>query len=173
VQEHAEAIRTLRARAVASVIQIGVRLQIVRDHIGRYCFQEWLASEFAWSQSTASRYMAIARCFRQAEFVEQFDYAALVALSRRKVSQQARDEALRLAAQGEAITKARALELIERLAAPETTRQIPLAQRVRRRLEKLLSNVANSELDAIAKELRDFLSRLERKSPGDADTNAP
>ena len=70
VEDQTRAIHNLLGKTTRNVIQIGLRLQFVRSRIGRGSFQNWLKSEFLWSQLVASNYMATARVFSQLDCVE-------------------------------------------------------------------------------------------------------
>ena len=54
VQEHAAEIRRLARRAVGDMLTIGQHLIAVKDRLQHGQFGQWLAAEFAWSQSLAS-----------------------------------------------------------------------------------------------------------------------
>lgn len=159
VCEHAEAIHALLARSAANVIQIGLRLQAVREVLGRSHFQPWLRSEFRWSQPVASNYMRAARAFSDLDCVGRFQPSALFILARKRCPAAARQEAIRRARRGERITKAIAADLVARHA-PVEKRLAGRAEKMRRSLLKSLPNLSAEQLEKLAAEILEMAQRM-------------
>lgn len=166
VREQADAIQELLSATSRNVVQIGLRLQFVRDRVGRAHFQPWLKSEFRWSQSVASNYMRAAKAFADADCVERFQPGALFVLARKRCPAAARAEAVRLARRGERVTKAAAVAIVGRHStAAASTRKLP--ERVRRYLIRALKELSDSEVEMLVQEIRRAL--LLRTGDGEAN----
>jgi hypothetical protein len=159
VREQVQTIHGLLARTSVNVVQIGLRLQFVRDRLGRLHFRPWLKAEFAWSQSTASNYMRAAKTFGDLDCLERFQPAALFALARKKVPAACRAEAIRLARRGGRVTKADAVELVERHA-PAAERGDGGADRLRRLLLKAAPKLSSRDVRRLAEELMELAATL-------------
>lgn len=169
IREQARVIRGLLGRTAGHVIQIGLRLQMVRKDIGRDNFQDWLQEEFSWSQSVASNYMRAAAAFGQLDCPSQFQPSALYVLSRRQVPLEARQEAVSRACAGEFITKAEAQAIVAEHAAPEHDRRpAPGAhaaiRRVRRYLRNLTKDIPLDDQLQLAEELAQVAEQLKRSA---------
>lgn len=152
VREQAAAIQALLAKTAISVVQIGLRLQFVRDRLGRERFGPWVKAEFAWSQPTASNYMRAAKTFGELDCIGQFQPTALFILARKKATVAARHEAIRAARQGQRITKAKAQAIVERHTSTvgEGRRQI---DRLRRLILKKSPQLSAGDVRRLAEEL--------------------
>ncbi len=106
-------IRALMRLSFESIIQIGQKLKLVKQHLGHGYFRTWLESEFDWSIWTATKFMQVAERFDETSF-SGLDIApsALYELAAPSTPEAARDEALARAASGESIsyTTAKALK---------------------------------------------------------------
>ncbi len=106
-------IRALMKLSFESIIQIGQKLKLVKQHLGHGHFRTWLESEFDWSIWTATKFMQVAERFDETSF-SGLDIApsALYELAAPSTPEAARDEALARAASGESIsyTTAKALK---------------------------------------------------------------
>lgn len=162
VSEHAQVIHGLLARAAGNVVQIGLRLQAVRNIVGRSQFQPWLKKEFRWSQPVASNYMRAARAFADLDCLGQFQPSALFILARKRCPPAARQEAIRLARRGERITKARAAELVER---HMPAASVPaMAERMRRSLLKSLPKLSAEQLEDLAAEILEMARQMKMEA---------
>jgi Protein of unknown function (DUF3102) len=105
-------IRALMKLSFESIVQIGQKLKLVKQHLGHGHFRTWLESEFDWSIWTATKFMQVAERFEETNF-SGLDIApsALYELAAPSTPEAARDEALARAASGESIsyTTAKAL----------------------------------------------------------------
>ena len=98
-------IRALMKLSFESIIQIGQKLKLVKQHLGHGHFRTWLESEFDWSVWTATKFMQVTERFEETSF-SGLDIApsALYELAAPSTPEAARDEALARAASGESIT---------------------------------------------------------------------
>jgi Arc/MetJ-type ribon-helix-helix transcriptional regulator len=112
VIRHAEAIKFRTQRVVEDIIEIGKSLVEVKAQLPHGAFGNWLKSEFDWSEDTASNFMNVSKRFPQIPNGSEFAPKALYLLSARKVPDEVREEALRVAQNGEKITPERAKMLI-------------------------------------------------------------
>jgi hypothetical protein len=126
VLAHTSAINTLRQRLASDAVEIGKRLCQVRDELGPRLFGVYLAAEFHWTQSVASNLMAIARRFGEMppEQLSNFDVSALYELARDRVPEEARSEALQLAASGQKVSQRVAYTITERHQAAAADREL-------------------------------------------------
>lgn len=171
IREQACVIRGLLGRTAGDVIQVGLRLQMVRKDIGRAHFQDWLRAEFDWSQSAASNYMRAAAVFGQLDCPDQFQPSALYILSRRRVPLEVRREAVRRARSGEFITKAEARRLVTMHASSKrpdggrTRRSAgPAIKQARRYLRNLSKKIPLDEQLQLAEDLARFAEQLKRSA---------
>jgi hypothetical protein len=133
-------------------VQIGLRLQFVRDRLGREHFQPWLKAEFHWSQSTASNYMRAAKAFAHLDCLVRFQPTALFVLARRRVPVVAREEAIRLARGGVRVTRSIAFEILERHFQAVPTGSVRM-DRLRRSFLKALPKLSPQDARLLAEEL--------------------
>jgi hypothetical protein len=61
-------IRALMKLSFESIIQIGQKLKLVKQHLGHGHFRTWLESEFDWSIWTATKFMQVAERFDETSF---------------------------------------------------------------------------------------------------------
>ena len=102
VQQRTGEIRTIARRAAADIIEIGDRLSEVKTRLGHGQFGAWLSGEFGWSQESAQRFMRVAERFQNRQ-IDGFAPSALYMLASPAVPEEARQEALARAAQGQRI----------------------------------------------------------------------
>lgn len=104
VQQRTGEIRTIARRAASDIIEIGQKLSDVKDRLGHGRFGSWLEAEFAWQERTARSFMAVAEKFKSANIADlNFAPTALYLLASSSVPDEARQEAVDRAAQGEHI----------------------------------------------------------------------
>lgn len=98
-------IRALMKLSFESIIQIGQKLKLVKQHLGHGHFRTWLESEFEWGTWTAAKFMQVAERFEETNF-SGLDIApsALYELAAPSTPSAAREEALARAASGESIS---------------------------------------------------------------------
>lgn len=168
VQEEAAAIRKLIVQTSRNVVQIGLRLQRVRDSLGRRGFQAWLYGEFRWAQATASNYMRAAARFGDVACIDRFQPTALYVLARKKAPDAARDEAVQLAASGELITKEQAEMILRRHDHAGTRPTDSVEEKLSvtlRRLEAKLPALSPAARTHLAEQLTSLLSALNGELP--------
>ncbi len=115
--ERAQRIRDLVGTARVCIIEIGRELIAAKREVVHGDWLPWLRDEFGWTERTAQKYIAVAQAFGKYELGSHFDgltidATALYALSAPDVPQEARDEAVERAEDGEHISKADAEALI-------------------------------------------------------------
>ena len=156
-EEHAAAIRTLMKSTAEAIVEIGKRLQEVRDAIGANKFQAWIRAEFRIGQPVASNYMRAAAEFGDLDCLENFQQTALFDLARQNVPAKAVNQAVAEARSGRPITRKRAHEII---AANQSDGELsPIARDAARRLRTSLTMVAEhvDDLLALPQDDLDFL----------------
>lgn len=173
-RQEAEAIRRLLEKTAMNIVQIGLRLRLVHDVLGREHFQQWLRQEFQWNQSVASNYMRAAERFSELDCLSHFQPSALYVLARRKAPEAARLEAIDRARSGELITKSQAERLVQKhsSAAPAGPRRIAAVRNaLRRALKQLreldlesLDSPAGAELFAMVQQLQSALQKTPTRS---------
>lgn len=125
VQQHEAAIVTLLSRCAADCILIGKHLLEARELLGPRLFTVWCSASFRFGQATCSNYMSMARRFGEADpaAIARCDIGALAELSRERVPDSARREALQLAAEGQRISQSVAYAISERHAQDDADRE--------------------------------------------------
>jgi len=113
IQQRTSEIKSLMRRTAQDIINIGQKLVEVKEQLGHGQFRNWLKAEFDWSVRTAARFMQVATKFKCANLAH-FDIAAsaLYLLAEPSTPNEAREEALELAKQGENITHAKAKDIV-------------------------------------------------------------
>ena len=113
VQQRTNEIRDLTRRTAQDIIDIGRKLNDVKSRLAHGQFGAWLEAEFSWTDRTARRFMAVADKFGDDEngHIVRFAPSALYLLS--TGPDEAREEALQRAEQGESITHKAAKQLVE------------------------------------------------------------
>jgi hypothetical protein len=113
----ADEIRALARSTVDNFIKIGRILRRAEEKLPYGAFGEWLQKEFAWSDRTARRLMAIADAFGSSlDTVSklQIDLTAFHVLAAPTAPPEARDEAVERAKEGEHITPSVARGIVAR-----------------------------------------------------------
>ena len=114
-QEHAREIKSLLRQSADNMFQIGQSLIDVKQSLPHGCFCKWIDSEFNWSESSARKFMQVARQFKTVKITDlNITTSAILALARNSVPDRARDEAIARARQGEVIESKIAKEIINR-----------------------------------------------------------
>lgn len=166
LQQETMAIHSLIEQTIRNIVQIGLRLQLVRDQLGRSSFQNWLSSEFRWSQSVASNYMRVASVFQDVNCLERFQPSALYLLARKRTPDAARQEALRLASSGETITARRADCIVRNHTGCADAPPRAAIYQVRHYFRTLAQKLNPEQRLALVAELRQILAEFE-DSPGE------
>ena len=126
-------IRERIGQAAEAIYEIGCELRKVKTILGRRGkWEQWLSEEFAWTDRTARRYMAVALKLQkpyEADNLSLYAPSALYILAAESTSEAARDEADKLSASGQRITYTGAQEMTERhKAAQEAVEGLPEEQ---------------------------------------------
>ena len=78
--QRADHIRSLQADVQRGIIQIGFEFIAAKEQIGHGNWSNWLDKEFAWSERTARRFMAVAERFGKTDNVVRFQPSVLQAM---------------------------------------------------------------------------------------------
>lgn len=106
-------IKGLVRQTAENVVCIGRRLTASKEKLGHGRFENWLRAEFGWSLYSARRFMQVYRHFKTHNLCDlNIAISALYLLARPSTPEEARQEALEQAAQGETITHAVAKEIV-------------------------------------------------------------
>lgn len=161
----AEVIRALGKRMCGDIVEIGRRLIAVKERVGHGNWLNWLADEFGWSDRTARKFMDAADRFGSLKLEPgsdlQIDASALYLLSREKVPEEVRAEAVEKAEAGEHLTKEAAERLIADrvVAALNQAREAAEAEKAAA-LEEARERLA-SEQAALQQQIDDTRAELE------------
>ncbi len=112
MQQRTGEIRTIARQAAGDIIEIGAKLSEVKACLGHGQFGAWLGAEFGWSQESAQRFMRVAERFQNRQ-IDGFAPSALYMLAAPAVPDEARQEALDRAAQGQRIGVNAARQLVQ------------------------------------------------------------
>lgn len=98
-------IRERSRRAMQYAIDVGERLLEVKERLDHGQFGDWLRAEFEWSDSMALRFMRAAERFKNVNLTDlNFSPSALYLLSSPSVPEEARQEAVEYARNGNPVT---------------------------------------------------------------------
>lgn len=113
VEQRTSEIKSLMRQTAQGIINIGRRLIEVKEKIGHGNFGKWVKAEFGWGTTTAWKMMRVANTFKFSQ-CENLTVAAsaLYLLAGPSTPEEARQEALERAAQGETITPTAAKEIV-------------------------------------------------------------
>ena len=113
VRDRTRKIKQLRRRATQDIIDIGTYLIEVKDKLKHGQFEKWIKAEFEWSGTTAKRFMAVASTFKSTSLVdlENIVNTALYVLASPTTPQEAVEEAISRAKEGETISEQKAKEV--------------------------------------------------------------
>jgi len=115
VQQRTSEIKSLMRRTASDIIDIGQKLLEVKDYLGHGNFLSWLKTEFNWSESASRKFMQVTRQFKSVNFADlNIAASALYLLAAPSTPPLARQEALKRASQGEAITLVEAQVIVSR-----------------------------------------------------------
>ena len=110
-------IKSLMRLTTENIISIGKKLIEVKEQLKHGNFQNWLRSEFEWSEQTARQFMQV---YRWSETIENKNFvfsqlatSALYLLAAPSTSFQAREKIIKMVNQGEKITYTCAKSVIE------------------------------------------------------------
>ncbi len=105
VQQHTIEIKGLLRRTAQDIIDIGEKLNEVKQELGHGHFLAWLRTEFDWSESAARKFMQVHRKFKTVQLTNlDIATSALYLLAADSTPEAAREEVLQRADVGEIIT---------------------------------------------------------------------
>lgn len=130
----ADRIKKRLRRTVTDIIQTGRDLIAVKERLSHGEFGAWLEAEFEWKQRTADNFIAVAIKFANFANLDSLPIrqSALYLLAQPSVPDEARDEALAKAENGEPITVAAAKEIIASYREPTDTGPLEITEAVKR-----------------------------------------
>ena len=124
VWQYTAEIKNLMRLTAENIISIGQKLTQVKSQLGHGNFQQWLTTEFEWSEQTARQFMQV---YRWSETIENKNFvfsnlgtSALYLLAAPSTPSAAREEVLGLVNTGEQVSYTRARNIINRY------RELPL-----------------------------------------------
>ncbi|HXH79550.1 DUF3102 domain-containing protein [Nocardioides sp.] len=103
VEAHAEEIRRLATRSSTDIVDIGKRLILVKQRVGRGAWLPWLNAEFGWSDETANRFMRVATTFGEIPQLVGFGPSALYLLASPSTPAEVRQHFVTQAESGEPV----------------------------------------------------------------------
>lgn len=113
VETRTSEIKTLVKRSAQDIIEIGQKLTEVKARLGHGNFGAWLEAEFEWSESAAQKLMSVAHKFKNVNFTDlSIAPSALYMLAAPSTPDEAVDEAMQRAQNGERITYNAAKEIM-------------------------------------------------------------
>jgi len=113
VQDKTKEIKRLIRRSAQDIFDIGQGLIEVKERLGHGSFRRWLRTEFTWSIPAANKFMQVAQKFKSINFIHlDIAASALYLLAAPSTPEEARQEALERAFQGERITSGKAKEIV-------------------------------------------------------------
>lgn len=162
VQDAAVAIVRAGRRAQESMLDIGRRLAEVKSVLPFGQFSDWCEVEFALSQRTAQRMMAVAETFgERGGDVSLLSDSALYLLSGPSVPEEAREAVIAEAQEkGSSPTKGRVQAVIAEHRRPAAPRPVPAAPAAPREARSLEVIVAGYQLEQAAQHLESARSML-------------
>ena len=119
VQRRTLEIRAFHKRTAESIIQIGLRLEEVKEAVGHGQFLNWLEIEFGWSDQTARNYIHVAEKFKNFLNLDHYATSALYLLAAPSTPDAVLDKAREMAINGQYISHARAQELLAQYREPK------------------------------------------------------
>ena len=122
VWQRTSEIKELMRLTAENIISIGQKLTEVKEKLGHGSFQNWLRSEFEWSEQTARQFMQVYRwskTIKNKNFVfSQLATSALYLLAAPSTPPKARDEVLSLIDGGEKVSYSCVKTIVNRYKKP-------------------------------------------------------
>lgn len=175
VQMAVQNIRLLMQRTLEDAIAMGRELLAVKDVLPHGQFSVWLRVEFDWTERTAQRFMTVAQRFgskTDTMSVLKIDLTAAYLLAAPSVPEEGIAAALQRAENGERITISVAREVLgsyrsksghrEKAASSKWPTQ-KLGGQLLEMLESFRQRWDRRQVDALARQLRDFADSLKEK----------
>lgn len=128
IRKRADEIKDLVRRTAQNIIDIGNKLQEVKQILGHGEFGAWLNKEFNWSLSTAAKMMQASKQFKNVNFTDlNLSLSAIYLLAAPSTPDSARVEALSRASNGESISFTLAKKLVQNHKTAEVSQIQPQA----------------------------------------------
>ena len=169
----AERIRDKVKKSFASIVEIGKKLEEVKESLPHGQFGLWLRAEFGWGERNARNLMAVADCFHgtTANFADlSVDPSAAYQLASPSTPEEVRTQAIQKAEAGEHVSFTWVKEMLEeaREQSSEPSQGVTLdtlQRRVKGSLNRYLEKIDESDRAAYAKVLREFADSIDPKKP--------
>ena len=162
IWQYTAEIKDLMRLTAENIINIGKKLTQVKSRLGHGSFQQWLRTEFEWSEQTARQFMQV---YRWSETIENKKFvfsklgtSALYLLAAPSTPPEAREEVLDLVDGGEKVSYTRAKNIVDRY------RELPLA--TNDNVTETVDTEIKSETQARFEETDNLLFRLETPQLG-------
>ena len=134
VKERELLIRETAQRTAQGIVAIGQWLTEAKDRLGHGRWLPWLEGEFGWADRTARRFMTVYDAFKLDKLSDlEIDVSALYLVAAPSTPAPVREEVVRRAKNGEPMTRAKAMEVLETYEAraevptPAVARRIAIA----------------------------------------------
>ncbi len=115
VERYTAEIKALVGRTAQHVVRIGEKLQAVKAQLPYGQWEAWLRQEFHWSASSAVKMIQVYERFKSVNITDvHLDVSTLYVLAAPSTPQEATEEALALAQQGEVVSLGRAKALVNK-----------------------------------------------------------
>ena len=114
-------LRALKTSAVNSMLEMGRMLSEVRKTLRPSVFRAWVLAEVQLAGTTADNFVRCYETFKSlpGEAAQHFQPSALLELTRRKISQSTRDQAVALASSGTLVTRSQVVAIIDANRGPD------------------------------------------------------
>ncbi len=107
LKSSAERIKVRLQRTAEDIVEIGKELMIAKEKCGHGNFENWLSAEFEMSQTSATRFINVAKMFAdKLATVQDLNAKALYLLSAPSTPEEVRTEVLQRVENGEKVTNA-------------------------------------------------------------------
>jgi len=150
VQECSDQVKGLIKPQAKDIIEAGQKLIEVKNRLGHGRFGNWLQTEFGRTSRTAQNYMRVAEVFKYEDFsyLQKFSYldiapSALCHLAKSSTPDEARQEALDRADQGEHITHAAAKAIANKYKPSASSKQSSTVKAISQKVLPALSPISD------------------------------
>lgn len=158
-REAAQRIRLRLRRSAEDIIEIGRDLITVKGSIGHGNFLPWIEAEFGMGQSTADRFMQVAKVYGgKLPTVGNLPPTALYELAAPKTPLEVREEIEKMIEAGEVVTKAEVIRLKAEFEAAKRGKD--LAEQDAEEAEKKLTAAQASERETLSQEVTKAVSHV-------------
>lgn len=126
VETRTAEIKVLVKRSAEDLVEIGRMVTEVKAHLGHGNFSAWREAEFRWSERTTQNLMAIYEKFKSANFADMhIATSAMYVLAAPSTPEDALQEAIERAENGERITHSLAKEIVMQYKSPSVEADAP------------------------------------------------